>query len=165
MDFVAIDFETATAKRNSACAVAIITVEKGVIVDEYSELIQPPNNEYSWRNIDVHGIEPRHTMYKEDFEDLYPEIRKRLTGKLVVAHNESFDRSVMTRSMEYYDLDYADLGVADRWVCTVKLYKAQGFKPAKLNILCDHFGIPLKHHDALSDARACAELYKRVQEI
>ena len=163
MDFVAIDFETATARRTSACSVAIITVEGGVIIDEYNELIQPPNNEYSWRNIDIHGIEPRHTLYKHDFEDLYPEIRKRLMGKLVVAHNESFDRSVMTRTMEYYDLDYASLNLASRWDCTVKLYKAQGFKSAKLNILCDHFKIPLKHHDALSDARACAELYKRVR--
>jgi DNA polymerase III subunit epsilon len=161
VNFVAIDFETATAQRSSACSVAIITVEGGVVVEEYSELIQPPDNKYSWRNSDIHGIEPHQTYYKPDFEDLYPEIRKRLKGKLVVAHNESFDRSVMNKSMEHYGLDYSDLDIADCWECTVKLYKAKGFKVAKLDTLCNHFGIELQHHDALSDARACAELYKR----
>ena len=39
--------------------------------------------------------------------------------------------------------------------CTYKLYKK------KLNVLCDECGIELNHHNALSDALACAELYLR----
>ena len=45
MTFTAIDFETATSKHNSACSVGIVTVENGIIVDEYQTLIQPPKNE------------------------------------------------------------------------------------------------------------------------
>lgn len=44
MTFTAIDFETATGHPESACAVGIVMVEEGVIVDEYYTLIQPPNN-------------------------------------------------------------------------------------------------------------------------
>jgi DNA polymerase-3 subunit epsilon len=29
---------------------------------------------------------------------------------------------------------------------------------AKLNVICAHLGIPLKHHDAASDAEACARV-------
>ena len=41
MNFTAIDFETATGKRSSACAVGIVTVEDGVISDTFYSLIQP----------------------------------------------------------------------------------------------------------------------------
>ncbi len=46
MNFVAIDFETAVG-RDSACAVDLVTVENGEIVEEYCQLIQPPVNRYA----------------------------------------------------------------------------------------------------------------------
>jgi len=42
--FTAIDFETATGNRNSACAVGIVPVENGKITKEYYVIIQPPDN-------------------------------------------------------------------------------------------------------------------------
>jgi DNA polymerase-3 subunit epsilon len=56
MTFTAIDFETATAFH--PCSVGIVTVENGVIVDEFVSLIKPPNNLYSPYTIQVHGIYP-----------------------------------------------------------------------------------------------------------
>ena len=56
MNFTAIDFETAVSARNSICAVGIITVENGKIVEEYHQLIQPPYNEYNYHNSQIHGI-------------------------------------------------------------------------------------------------------------
>ena len=41
MDFVAFDFETANAKRNSACSLALSVVRNGQIVDEFYSLINP----------------------------------------------------------------------------------------------------------------------------
>lgn len=40
--FVAIDFETADPKRDSACALGIVVVDKGEIVDREYRLIRPP---------------------------------------------------------------------------------------------------------------------------
>jgi DNA polymerase-3 subunit epsilon len=159
MNFVAIDFETATGFQHSACAVGIVSVENGIIVEEFHALIQPPDNEYWWRNINVHGIQPSDTIQAPTFDEIYPELRKRLYGKKVVAHNEAFDRNVMIKSMGYYQLDYQDLGLPNRWECTVKIYRAKGFASAKLEICCNVMGIKLNHHEALSDARACAKLY------
>ncbi len=159
MTFTAIDFETATGSRNSACAVGIISVENGKIVDEFSTLIQPPDNLYFWRNIEVHGINPGDTAYAPFFDEVYPEIKKILAGKTIVAHNEAFDRSVLKKTMEYYALDYSELNIADRWECTMKIYKSKGYKPARLDSCCAKQGIELNHHEALSDARACALLY------
>ena len=57
-NFVAIDFETANNYRNSACAIGIVTVTDNVITDEFYTLIQPPQNQYNYHNILVHGIRP-----------------------------------------------------------------------------------------------------------
>ncbi len=159
MNFTAIDFETATGKRSSACAVGIVTVENGVITEEYYSLIQPPDNAYIQWNIAVHSIRPQDTANAPTFSDLYPEIKKRLQGRSLVAHNESFDRSVLRRTMEHYALDYTELDLADRWECTMRIYKAKGYVPYKLDACCSRMGIPLQHHEALSDAIGCAHLY------
>jgi len=159
MTFTAIDFETAQA--HHICAVGIITVEDGEIVDEYYSLIRPPANKYIWHTIKVHGIYPEDTENEASFIEVYPEIKKRLQGRKVVAHNEPFDRNVLIKSMRDNDISYADLNIAERWEDTVKIYRAKGYKPANLAACCQRMNIELNHHEALSDARACAELYLR----
>ncbi|MDG2431677.1 3'-5' exonuclease [Flavobacterium sp.] len=159
MTFTAIDFETAIG--HHPCSVGIVTVENGVIVDEFVSLIKPPNNEYSPFTIKVHGIYPRDTANAKTFAQIFPEIQKRLQNRIVVAHNESFDRAVLMKSMALYGFNYEQLNVAPKWECTVKIYKLKGFKPTKLSDCCHAMNIKLQHHEALSDARACAQLYLR----
>jgi len=158
--FTAIDFETAT--QHHICAVGIVSVENGKITDEYYTLIKPPNNEYNWHNIQVHGITERDTQNAHTFNKIYPEIKKRLQGKIVVAHNESFDRSVLQKTMAENGFDYSELKISERWECTMRLCRANDKYPSgKLDECCAVDNIELQHHEALSDARACAELYLR----
>ena len=104
LSFVAIDFETATGYMESACSVGIVTVTDGIITDEYCSLIQPPENEYWRSNILVHGITPDMTESLPGFHAIYPEVKKRLQGMTVVAHNEQFDRNVLQRTMRMLSL-------------------------------------------------------------
>ena len=106
LSFAAIDFETATGYMESACAVGIVTVTDGEITDEYYSLIQPPENEYWRANMLVHGITPGMTESLPGFHAIYPEVKKRLQGNVVVAHNEQFDRNVLKNTMRMYGLDY-----------------------------------------------------------
>ncbi|MBC5839880.1 3'-5' exonuclease [Flavobacterium sp. F-380] len=157
MTFTAIDFETAIG--HHPCSVGIITVNNGVIVDEFVSLIKPPNNLYSPFTTKVHGIFPRDTVNAMTFAQVYPEIQKRLQNRIVVAHNESFDRNVLVKTMALNGLSYEYLNIAVKWECTLKIYKAKGFKPTKLSDCCTVMNIKLNHHEALSDARACAQLF------
>jgi DNA polymerase-3 subunit epsilon len=159
MTFTAIDFETATGHPESACAVGIITVDEGVITDQYYTLIQPPWNQYSYHNIRVHGITPEHTRNEKPFDAHFSTIRNKLFGRKIVAHNEQFDRNVLRRTMQHYGLYYDELEIADRWECTCRIYRAKGYKPANLKYCSERNNIVLNHHDALSDALACARLY------
>lgn len=159
MNFVAIDFETATNHYSSACAVGIVTVENGIITDEYYTLIQPPDNEYTWQTIRVHGIRPADTANQPHFGKIFPEVIKRLEGKTIVAHNEAFDRNVLMKTMANYSLCYTDYDLKKKWECTCQIYRNKGFKPANLSACCMRMGIELQHHQALSDALGCAKLY------
>jgi len=160
MTFTAIDFETATKELSSACAVGIVTVNDGVITEEYSTLIQPPFNEYAYHNIKVHGITPDDTRDTPTFPEVFPEIQKRLQGRLLVAHNAGFDKAVLYETMKEYHLYYDELEI-QFWTCTLKMYRQLGYKPTNLKYCCDRQGIALNHHEALSDARGCAKLYLR----
>ncbi len=159
MNFVAIDFETATGYPNSACAVGIITVEDSKIVEEYYTLIQPPGNFYWHQNILVHGITPEQTLDSPDFSEIFHEISKRLIHQTIVAHNEGFDRNVLAKTMELYKLADNRIVLDTKWECTMKIYRKKGLKKYNLQACCNAFQIPLNHHNALSDAKACATLY------
>ena len=158
MNFTAIDFETATGYRNSACAIGLVRVENGEITDKFSALMQPPGNEYWGRNIGVHGITPEDTACSPSFADLFPQFSHYLEGQLLVAHNASFDKSVLSKTMAHFGLDYDGLCVP-QWECTLKIYRAKGFRPCKLSDCCTQLNIELNHHEALSDAIGCAHLY------
>lgn len=157
--FVAIDFETANYNSFSACAVAIVTVEDHIITDRYYSLIQPPGNLYFKGFSELHAIYPEHTEHSPTFYDIYNDVKNRLEDEIVVAHNEGFDRNVLKRTLEYYDLSQGALKLDKKWECTVRIYRKLGFKKNSLNICCERFNIPLDHHNALSDAEACAILY------
>lgn len=161
LSFTAIDFEIATADQNSACAIGLVMVENGEIVNEYYSLIKPPKNLYMWQTTRVHGIKPADTIKAPTFGELFSEIRPLIENRTMVAHNELFDRNVLRKTMSYYGLSYENLGLAATWECTFRIYQKKGFKPTRLNACCEVLGIQLNHHEALSDARACAQLYLR----
>ncbi len=157
--FTTIDFELATAKYNSVCAVGIVNVVNGEISNEFYSLVRPPDNKYMWQTSRVHGIKPKHTADAPSFIEIYPTIKEMIQGQHMVAHDELLDRSVLKDTMSFYNLHYPELELANMWDCTSKIYRSYGFERTKLSICCELMGVELKHHDALSDARATAELF------
>jgi DNA polymerase III subunit epsilon len=152
--FAALDFETADYGRDSACALSIVVVNNGEVVDRWHSLIQPPRRTFFFTYL--HGISWHDVKHKPKFSELMPDIRRLLEPvDFVAAHNASFDRSVLKACCDLYGL--APLGLP--FVCTVKLArKAWSLKPADLPHVCSHLSISLKHHDAESDAHACARI-------
>lgn len=161
--YTAIDFETGTPKRDSATSVAIVTFLNGKIIDEYDQLIRPPRNFHKSFNIDLTGITPKMTEKAPRFVEVFPEIKKRLDGNVVIAHNESFDRSVMKKCMETAKIPLGMLKVPVKWLCTRNLYRKhyKGHKSYSLGDLCPIYDIELDHHQAISDARGCGWLYHK----
>ena len=64
MDFVAIDFETATSNYTSVCSLGICVVENNKITDRKEILIKPEPfefNDYNIRNYTRYGCEQTYT--------------------------------------------------------------------------------------------------------
>jgi DNA polymerase-3 subunit epsilon len=159
-DFVAIDFETANRSRDSACAVGLAVVRAGRITESYSSLIQPPTLEFDQYFIGIHGITPDAVRNAPPFAEVWLEIERRCGDGLVAAHNASFDVGIMSACAGHDDRAC----LPGRYVCTVELARAMlpGLPNHKLRTLANVFGLPLDHHDAASDAVACAELAIRL---
>jgi DNA polymerase-3 subunit epsilon len=155
--FAAIDFETANYKRNSACAVSIVVVRNSLIEDQTTYLIRPPDDTFTFTHI--HGIRWIDVANKPAFNELWPHISKHFHGlSFVAAHNASFDRSVLSSCCAHYGI----VAPLVPFICTVELArKAWSIFPTKLPDVCATLGISLKHHDATSDALACAHIVLR----
>ena len=56
--YIAIDFETANAKRVSACSVGVAVIEDGRVVETFPSLIKPPPDydTFAPLNVRIHGI-------------------------------------------------------------------------------------------------------------
>ena len=152
--FVALDFETADYKPDSACAIGIVRVQKGKIVERAHHLIQPPRKWFRFTYI--HGITWKDVAAKPTFAELWPEVEGLFKDvEFIAAHNAGFDRRVLTACC-----DAAGLAPPEpEFLCTVALSRSKwGIYPTKLPNVCSRLGIELKHHEALSDAEACARI-------
>jgi DNA polymerase III subunit epsilon len=164
MNFVAIDFETANAKRSSACALGLVVVTDGVIVEKLSWLIRPPELYFNPYNTYIHGITEKDVINEPEFDQLWVTLREYLEGKTIVAHNASFDLSVLRSILDTYNIPYPEL----RYFCTVTIAKNvwPDLLNHRLNSVAQHLGLKFKHHDALEDAFVAAEIVRKAcQEL
>lgn len=159
MRWAAIDFETATRNRDSACALGVVIVEEGREIYRQAWLIRPPNNDYEWRNIDVHGIRPDDTSSSPSFDVVWNEAMELIEDRPLVAHNATFDVGVLSAGCSMYGVNVPDT----TYHCSVRLARKAfpGLAAYKLPIVAAHVGAQLNHHDALSDAAACSKIIHR----
>jgi DNA polymerase-3 subunit epsilon len=149
--FTAFDLETANHQNNSICQIGIIVYDGGEELYHFQSLIQPPDNLYHYQNIKVHGIKPSDTLNSPRFDQIWPFISDFFTHQEVVAHNIRFDDRYLRKTLEFYGIEQPTYTKH----CTLKLY-GRG-----LATLAVEHGITLRHHNALSDARACAILFQK----
>lgn len=156
MDFVAIDFETANEHRASVCAVGVVRVSDGQIADRKSWLVRPKRLDFNYYNVAVHGITAEQVKDAPTFCDVWSELRSFLDGNMVVAHNASFDMSVLRYAVADDCLEHAEFPFS----CTRLIGKRAwpGLISYSLPIVAHQLGIQFQHHDALEDARAAAEV-------
>lgn len=157
MRFLAIDFETATASRDSACAVGVAAVEGGRIVSSASYLIRPPGNRYNPFNIAIHGITPAMTASAASFASVMDTVLDWAEGFPLVAHNAAFDMSVLRAGFEANARPYPERD----YYCTLLMSRSAlpGLADYKLPHVLDAVGGSMtNHHDPKADAEACAEI-------
>ena len=160
VSFIAIDFETANRSFASACAVGVVRVAAGQVVDTQYSLLQPPpgHDHFEPGNVRVHGIMPSHVAAAPTYAQYWPWLtdllEREAPGGVLVAHNAVFDTAVIKAAN-------AAVGVPPRswqYACTLQLARAAyQLRSYSLPSVSRAVGVALEnHHNALADAQACA---------
>jgi len=175
--FCAIDFETANPQRGSVCAVGIAKYDAvtGQLVAKDGGLVRPPKglDHFAPMNMRVHRISPRKIEQARNgqgaatWDVVLPWLTAFVGTDLLVAHNASFERSVVRAASEALGLAVPPLRIA----CSVRIAKRELPELAqhKLPIVAEHLGVAQHaHHDAADDALVCggimAQLLQRSGE-
>ncbi len=164
MEFVALDVETANHKQSSICQIGIVKYRDGLLVDEWKCLINP-NDYFDVINVGIHGITEKDVVDAPVFSEIYEELKSRIE-QTYVAHHTHFDKLAICKALSINKLPNIDT----TWLDTAKLArrtwkqvskKGYGLKNVATNIL----GYDFDHHDALEDAKACAQIVLAAEKL
>ena len=160
--FTFFDVETPNKRNGSIISIGICTIDENGKEESKYYLINPEER-FDDFNIKLTGITPMMVSDKPTFDEVWEEIERDFTNAIVVAHNASFDLNVLDKCLDKYNIRKPHI----YYTCTLKL--AQQLlcrESSKLNDLCYYFGIGLpQHHSADCDAKACMEIFKRIDEM
>ena len=165
--FIAIDYETANSNYLSACALGITFVEKGVVLESVQTYIKPPEDFSSFDpfNISIHKIQPSQVKNAPSFDTVWDIIEKFHSRNNVpfACHYSGFDIRVTEALLKYYKIEFQEIQFYDTFTIAKKMWPE--FSNHKLNYLSDKFDIQLDHHNASSDAQACALIALKQIEV
>ncbi|MCC8179414.1 MAG: hypothetical protein LIP23_00645 [Planctomycetes bacterium] len=154
--FLALDFETADSKFDSACVVGVVRVEDGVVTEEKFVYIRPPRERV--RNTNIHGLDWKFLSKYPPFHLAWNEVASIFeSASYIIAHNAYFDRTVLETCCRTFNINPP----AVPFICTLRgAKKVLGGKCHSLNDLCERYSILLDHHHALSDAKAALKVFE-----
>lgn len=152
------DFETtglAPAKHDRIVEVAVVHVDRhGNVTGAWETLVNPGRDV---RATNIHGITAAAVLAVPTFEQIAPRLVELLSGRVIVAHNASFDTRFLIAELSR--LQYSP-GADLNPLCTMKL--AAEFLPGsrrRLSDCCSAFDIEINGaHRASADALATAKL-------
>jgi DNA polymerase-3 subunit epsilon len=158
MNYLVLDLETANADCASICQIGLVEVAAGTVSDTADHLIDPGCDFHPW-NTRIHGIDAGRVAGKPAFPEAFAEIAPRLEGRIVVTHGP-FDRTAIARACRRHGLEPPDALWLDNQTVVRRTWAQFARKGYALGNLARHFGIAFRHHDALEDALATAEVFR-----
>ncbi len=165
--FIVIDFETTglDPALDRVLEMGVVCFDDGVLTASQNWLINPmiPVPEAASA---VHGITDAMLAGQPRFDEIWPEIRGYLEGRLPVAYNAGFDKRFLLAELERMGEStwgehlpptmQSDVEWIDPLVWAREIFPEQS---AKLGEVCTHLGIPLDNaHRAANDAEATGKV-------
>jgi DNA polymerase-3 subunit epsilon len=158
LDFTAIDFETANPSSASACAVGLVRVRGGEVVDKAGWLIRPPagHDVFFELNTRIHGIRAEDVTHAATWTQQLADLAAFAGDDILVAHNAGFDMAVLKRACEAT----GDECPPYRYACSLQVArKVYALESYRLPFVAAEAGFPdFPHHNATADALACAHV-------
>ncbi|MDN6900477.1 3'-5' exonuclease [Oenococcus sicerae] len=157
MNFLAMDFETASSDPWSAVSLGLTLVADNKISQNWYSLIKP-ETAFSYWNTEINGLTADDVIDSPKFPAVWDEIKNLYSDyPIVVGHNIRFDNNVLQQTLHYYGLK------APHYLSLDTVAVSRKFHPEmanhKLDTVVADLGLNLAHHhNAADDAQAAAEI-------
>lgn len=156
MEFLAIDVETANADMSSICQIGIAEFKDGIVIDEWSSLINPEGH-FDAINIAIHGITKNDVRGAPKFHNVAQELYGLLDNAITVCHTH-FDRVSISKAASRYDIRAPESIWLDSARVARRAWKEIAWRGYGLSNVCEIIGYEFQHHDALEDAKAAGHI-------
>lgn len=158
MRFAAFDVETPNSANDRMSSIGVTILEDGIIRDQFYSLVNPQCRFDSF-NISLTGITPYMAVRSPTFPDVWERLRPFLDHTVLVAHNAPFDLSVLGKCLRDYGIFWKR---ETPYICTCQMGRRllPQLSDHRLNTMAAYYSVPLRHHNAGSDAEVCAKLLK-----
>ena len=167
--WVALDTETTGfGSKARIVELACVTYERGEVVREWTQLLYPEDVDWSDRNVmkalEVNGIKHAELVGKPTFRDVLGDLLVELSHPVWVAHNASFDISMMNQELQR--LGHPALS-PQLLICTKNL--ASGLNNTAVgnrlsDVACRYNVLQEGAHRAAADAITCSRVLARMVE-
>jgi len=158
-----LDFETTSLENPYAIEIGMIAVDRNLQeISRYESVIKPPID-VSKKILGMTRLTSAQIQTAPTFEDLWPDIHKYLSGRIVVAHFAQFESKVLYK-------EFHRMGIEEylpRTLCTRDLSKKafKGMDEYGLEYLTNKLGIAhVESHQAIGDVIPTLELLRKIDE-
>lgn len=159
--FTAIDVETANRDQSTICAIGLATYSGNKLQSQWYSLVDP-SAEFEPKNIAIHHLTTRDVQGKRQFPEVLPEIVRfirRANSPVLVSHTP-FDRVSLQQAAERWKLTLPENWIwLDSALLARHTWPEVGHRGYNLANLCRKIGYPFRHHHALEDAKAAANVF------
>ena len=159
------DIETPNLRNDRICSIGLVVTDNYGSVEHSDYVLINPEARFDNRNMEIHGIAPVDVQTAPVFSEVWENrLAEYFNGAFVVAHNASFDLAVLFKTISAYQIAKPQIDYA----CTMRMASQLHISSSSgLPALCSSLGVTMEtHHNALSDARACSEVFwKMVPKI
>ena len=160
LEYVAFDVETTGFNKNDRIVeIALVTFKNGEVLEEWSTLLNPQRDV---GKSNIHGITASMVSTAPLFEEIVNDVFRIINGRVLVAHQFSFDARMLAQELNRLDVD-GDLG---KGFCT--LIASRNLLPGTADSLaatCEALGIAsLDAHSALGDARMTMQIFQKMSD-
>jgi len=157
-----IDFETANDDPSSACQVGYVIIKKNKVHKIGSFYIKPKTNNFKYTY--THGITANMVKNELDFRQVWLKIQKEFKGiDYFAAHNAPFDKRVLDNCLDKFKFKKNLI----KFICTLQISRVYWKKGIDINnyqlsTIAKKIKFDLNHHEAESDAIACAKIIQKL---
>lgn len=150
------DIEVLNQDPASICAIGIVELAGTQVISTYYSLIKPRNLSYDSYRYKVHQIKPK-SLYKErNFLEVWKDIKGYFENTIVVSHDIQGDMMNLRAACKQNKIPYPHLYMSCTNVLAHLVYPH--LHKYNLKELAKMIGFEFRAHQALDDAKACAQL-------